>query len=226
MTISSNLASNAATSAASAANAASNANSAANAVGSQSAFLQLLVTQMQNQDPLNPMDNSQITSQLAQISTVDGITSLNTSMQALISSNNTNQTIAAASMLGTTVLVPGSSMTLSSGQAVYGINLPQAASNVQVSVKDSTGNVVSTINLGAQPAGVTALSWNGAENSGATAASGTYTFSVTAAQGSTAITATALSGAVVQGVTQGTSGPQLNLGTLGAVPVSSVQQIL
>jgi flagellar basal-body rod modification protein FlgD len=117
-------------------------------------------------------------------------------------------------------------MTLSSGQAVYGINLPQAASNVQVSVTDSTGNVVSTINLGAQPAGVTALSWNGAESSGATAASGTYTFSVTAAQGSTAITATALSGAVVQGVTQGTNGPQLNLGSLGAVPVSSVQQIL
>ena len=83
MTISSNLASNAATSAASAANAASNANSAANAVGSQSAFLQLLVTQMQNQDPLNPMDNSQITSQLAQISTVDGITSLNTPLSPL-----------------------------------------------------------------------------------------------------------------------------------------------
>jgi flagellar basal-body rod modification protein FlgD len=228
MTISSN-ASTAATSATVAAGSTAttgSATSAANAIGSQSAFLQLLVTQMQNQDPLNPMDNAQITSQLAQISTVDGITNLNTSIQQLISNSNTSQTIAAAGMLGTTVLVPGSTMTLNSGQAVYGINLPQAAGTVQVSITDASGNVLQTINLGAEPAGVTALTWNGAEASGATAAAGTYSFSVTAAQGSTAIAATALTGAVVQGVTQGTNGPQLNLGSLGTVPVSNVQQIL
>lgn len=235
MTISSNSSTNAlGTAAAQAAAAAagtssssSSASNSINSVGSQSAFLQLLVTQMQNQDPLNPMDNSQITSQLAQISTVSGITSLNTSMQQLLTNNNTSQTIAAASMLGTTVLVPGSSMTLSSqDQAVYGINLPQAAGSVTVSITDSSGNPVQTINLGAQPAGVTPFTWNGGEASGATAAAGTYNFSVTAAQGSTAITATTLTGAVVEGVTQGTSGPQLNLGTTGTVPVSSVQQIL
>jgi flagellar basal-body rod modification protein FlgD len=205
--------------------AAASAANSSNAVGTQSAFLQLLVTQMQNQDPLNPMDNAQITSQLAQISTVNGITSLNTSMQQLITASNANQTIAAAGMLGATVLVPGSAMNLSSGNAVYGVNLAQAASNVQVAVKDSSGNTVSTINLGALPAGVNSFNWNGAESSGGTASAGSYTFSVTATQGTTAVTATALSSGVVQGVVQGSSGTLLNLGSLGNVPVSSVQQI-
>jgi flagellar basal-body rod modification protein FlgD len=228
MTISSNpsTAAQSATGAAGSASSANSANSAANAVGTQSAFLQLLVTQMQNQDPLNPMDNSQITSQLAQISTVDGITTLNTSIQQLVSNNNTNQTIAAASMLGTTVLVPGSSMSLSQGQAIYGINLPQAASGVTVTITDGSGNLVNTLNLGAEPAGVTALSWNGTTASGATAAAGTYNFTVTAVQGSAAVAATALNGALVQGVVQGANGPQLNLGAAGTVPISSVQQIL
>jgi flagellar basal-body rod modification protein FlgD len=225
MTISSVNSANSASGAAAGA-AAGSSSSSSNTIGSQDAFLQLLVTQMQNQDPLNPMDNAQITSQMAQISTVDGITGLNTSIQQLISNNNTSQTIAAASMLGTTVLVPGSSMNLSSGQAVYGINLPQAASNVQVSIMDASGNVVQTVSLGAAPAGVSALTWNGAEASGATASAGTYMFSVTAAQGSTSIAATTLTGAVVQAVTQGSSGPQVNLGAAGTVPVSSVQQIL
>jgi flagellar basal-body rod modification protein FlgD len=207
--------------------AAASASNSSNAIGSQSAFLQLLVTQMQNQDPLNPMDNAQITSQLAQISTVDGITSLNTSMQQLITASNSNQTIAAAGMLGATVLVPGSAMNLASGNAIYGVNLAQAASNVQVTVKDSSGTTVSTINLGAQPAGVTSFNWNGAESNGGTASSGSYTFSVAATQGTTAVTATALSSGLVQGVVQGSGGTTLlNLGSLGNVPVSSVQQIM
>jgi flagellar basal-body rod modification protein FlgD len=209
----------------SAAQSAASASNSSNAIGSQSAFLQLLVTQMQNQDPLNPMDNAQITSQLAQISTVDGITTLNTSMQQLITASNANQTIAAAGMLGATVLVPGSTMNLSSGQALYGVNLAQAASNVQVTVTNSSGSTVSTINLGALPAGVNSFNWNGAESSGGTAASGSYNFTVTATQGTTAVTATALSSGLVQGVVQGSSGTLLNLGILGNVPVSSVQQI-
>lgn len=211
--------------AAGAAGSTGSANSSAS-VGSQSAFLQLLVTQMQNQDPLNPMDNAQITSQIAQINTVSGITTLNTSIQQLLAANNTSQTIAAASMVGQTVLVPGSTMSLNQGQAVYGINLPQAAGNVTVTVTDTAGNVINTLNLGAQPAGVNAFSWNGSTASGATAPAGTYKFTVTAAQGSTAISATALTGALVQGVSQGSNGPQLNLGSAGNVPVSSVQQIL
>jgi flagellar basal-body rod modification protein FlgD len=225
MTVSSTPATQSSSSAAQAA--ANSASNSSNAIGSQNAFLQLLVTQMQNQDPLNPMDNAQITSQLAQISTVNGITSLNTSVQQLIAASNANQTISAAGMLGGTVLVPGSTLNLSSGQAVYGINLAQAASNVQVTIKDASGNTVSTINLGAQPAGVTALSWNGAESNGGTASSGGYTFSVSAVQGTTAVTSTALSSGVVQGVVQGTNGTLLNLGsTLGNVPVTSVQQIM
>jgi flagellar basal-body rod modification protein FlgD len=129
-------------------------------------------------------------------------------------------------MLGATVMVPGSTMNLASGNAVYGVNLAQAASNVQVTVTNSSGGVVSTINLGSLPAGVNSFNWNGAESNGGTAAAGSYNFSVTATQGTTAVTATALSSGVVQGVVQGSGGSTLlNLGSLGNVPVSSVQQI-
>jgi flagellar basal-body rod modification protein FlgD len=228
MTVSSNSSVNqtGSTGAASAAGTGSSSTSGSNDIGSQNAFLQLLVTQMQNQDPLNPMDNSQITSQLAQISTVTGVNNLNTSIQQLVATNTTSQGLAATSMIGHSVLIPGSSMALASGQAVFGANVSSAASDVSVSIKDSSGNVVHTIDLGAQPAGVLALGWDGTTDSGATAPAGNYTFTVNAVQGTTAVPSTALTSATVLGVTMGTSGPQLNLGTAGTVAISAVQQIL
>lgn len=199
----------------------------ANTIGSQDAFLQLLVTQMQNQDPLNPMDSAQITSQLAEISTVTGVNNLNTTMQQLVASNNTSQMLSASSLIGQTVLVPGNAVPLSSsGQAVFGINLPSAADSVQVTIKDASGNVVHTMNLGSQAAGVDALAWDGSTDAGGTAAAGNYTVSVAATVGGAAVAATTLQSGSVIGVIQGANGPQLNLGAQGNVAVSSVAQVL
>jgi flagellar basal-body rod modification protein FlgD len=200
--------------------------SGSNDIGSQNAFLQLLVTQLQNQDPLNPMDNSEITSQLAQISTVTGVNNLNTSIQQLVTANNTSQGLAATNMIGHSVLIPGSGMTLANGQAVFGANISAAASDVTVSIKDASGNVVHNIDLGAQPAGVLALGWDGTTDSGAAAPAGSYTFTVNAVQGTTEVPSTALSSATVLGVTMGANGPTLNLGSAGTVAISAVQQIL
>jgi flagellar basal-body rod modification protein FlgD len=202
------------------------ATAASNSVASQDSFLKLLVTQLQNQDPLNPMDNAQITSQLAQISTVTGVNNLNTTLQQLVTNDSTNQMLSATNMIGHNVLVPGSATTLNQGQAVFGVNLPGAADNVQVTIKDANGNTVHSMSLGSQPAGVLALSWDGTTDSGAAAAPGNYTFSVTATQGSTAVAATTLSSATVQGVVQTATGPQLDLGVLGKVAVSAVAQFL
>ncbi len=199
---------------------------AANTVASQDSFLKLLVTQLKNQDPLNPMDNAQITSQLAQISTVTGVNNLNTTLQQLVANDSTSQLLSATNMIGHNVLVPGSALTLAQGQAVFGVNLPVAADGVQVTIKDASGNVMHSMNLGKQPAGVLALGWDGTADSGAKAAAGVYTFSVTATQGSTAVAATTLSSALVQGVVQTASGPQLDLGALGKVGVSAVAQFL
>ena len=119
-------------------------------------FLKLLVAQMNNQDPLNPVDNSQITSQMAQISTVTGINSLNSTVNQLVSQLQQSQAVQSSQLTGHTVLVPGSSLTLSATSAssgstpalaAYGgFSLPQAADAVSVAVKDASGATVRTIN--------------------------------------------------------------------------------
>jgi flagellar basal-body rod modification protein FlgD len=189
----------------------------------QNQFMTLLVTQMQNQDPLNPMDNSEVTSQLAQLSTVTGINQLNTTLTALQGSSQTYQ---AASMIGHGVLVPGSNITLSSGSGYMGVDLASAASNVQVTISDSTGKAVRTMNLGKMDAGTQTFKWDGTTDSGTTAADGNYTFKVTATQGTSAVTATALGFGSVSSVSTGTSGVQLNVAGIGTVNVSDVKQIL
>src|SRR5512135_1002288 len=98
---------------------------AATASGSSSAdiqnrFLSLLVAQMKNQDPLNPLDNAQVTSQMAQLSTVQGITNMNSNLQALAASMGTNQMSQAASLIGRDVLVPGNAVGPAQPQDVMG----------------------------------------------------------------------------------------------------------
>ena len=181
---------------------------------------------MKNQDPLNPMDNAQVTSQLAQISTVSGIDKLNATLTQLLGANSANETLSAANMVGHSVLVPGTTMTLDQGQAVFGVELPQAADKVTVSITDASGKVLHTIDLGGQQAGVLALAWDGITDAGSAAAPGSYGFSVTATQGSNAVGANPLGRAVVEGIAQGANGPLLNLGAQGRVGLADIKQIL
>jgi len=204
---------------------ASSAGSAA-VSSTESTFLKLLVTQMQNQDPMNPMDNAQVTSQMAQLSTVSGINQLNSTLQALSGSITTSQSMQAASMIGHGVLTPGNTLDLASGNAIGGVNLSQSASNVQVAITDAAGNAVTTLQLGAMAAGVQGWQWNGNNSAGVAVPNGTYNFAVTATQGGNNVTSTALAYGVVNGVTPGSSGASLNVGANGLVPVSQVQQIL
>jgi len=211
----------------------SNATSAGALAGTESAaalqnnFMTLLVTQMQNQDPLNPMDNSQVTSQMAQLSTVSGIGQLNSTMTSLLSSLQSSQSMQASNLIGKSVVVPGNDVTLSSGAGQFGVQLASAATNVQAVIKNSTGAVVDTMNIGALPSGVSAINWNGMTTAGTTAPDGQYTFSLSAQNGSAAVTATPLSVGLVSSVsTGGTTGTMLNIPTLGQASYSSVLQIL
>ncbi|MCK7498302.1 MAG: hypothetical protein MZW92_52395 [Comamonadaceae bacterium] len=113
--------------------------SAEGKVDLQNRFLTLLTAQIRNQDPLNPLDNSQMTSQLAQISTVDGIERLNATLQALMSNSNESSAVQAAALVGHGVLVPGSGLRLDQGVALGGIELAEPADRVRVSIKDSNG---------------------------------------------------------------------------------------
>jgi flagellar basal-body rod modification protein FlgD len=206
-----------------------NAKSAATASSAsdvQDRFMKLLVTQMQNQDPLNPMDNAQVTSQMAQLSTVSGIDKLNTTMSSLQSSYQSSQTLQATSLIGRGVLAPGSDVTLSGGRAVLGVELPAAADNVTVTIRDAAGRAVHKISLGPQQAGALPLTWDGATDAGAAAADGQYRFDVAASSGGKAITPTGLSFAQVGSVSTGSGGVRLNLAGGGSATLSDVRQIL
>jgi flagellar basal-body rod modification protein FlgD len=200
--------------------------STATAEDAQNRFLTLLVTQLKNQDPLNPLDNAQMTSQLAQMSTVTGIEKLNTTLASLVDGLGDTQAMQASEMIGKTVLVPGSSLSLSKGAAYGGVNLASAADQVTVSILNSSGKVIQTESLGAQKAGVINFAWDGATSPGAAATDGAYTFKVEAVQGSNAVTATALQFGTVSALARTTSGFQLDLGALGKFGFDDVQQVL
>lgn len=192
----------------------------------QDRFLKLLVTQMKNQDPLNPLDNAQVTTQLAQISTVNGIEKLNATIQAMAASFTAGQSLQAASMIGKNVLVPGSSLQLGGAGGRFGIDLAQAADQVEVTIQDSAGRAMQVMNLGSQGAGPLAVEWDGKTSDGAQAAAGGYSVSVTALRGGEKIDAQTLAFGTVQGVSQGNQGLQINVGTLGMVGLADIKQIL
>ncbi len=192
----------------------------------QDQFLKLLVTQMKNQDPLNPMDNAQVTSQMAQLSTVTGIEKLNTTLQTMSTALGAAQSLQAAGMIGRSVLAPGSSLALSSsGTASGGFALDQPVDSVVVTIKNSAGAVVHTATMGAQQAGNVLFQWDGATDSGGTAAPGTYTFEVSATQGGQKVSAQPLSLGSVYAVTLGSQGTTLDTDVLGSVDVNQVKQI-
>jgi len=189
-------------------------------------FLKLLVTQLRNQDPLNPLDNAQVTTQLAQLSTVSGINKLNDSVAALSASFAASQYLQATALVGHEVVVPtGGKIALAEGKATYGIALAAPATTVTVSIADAAGNVVRTIDLGAQPGGVNTLSWDGKNNAGAACADGTYTVSVKAAAGANAVSADPLTVSRVTGIVPGSSGTLLRLGNLGLADLTQLLQI-
>jgi len=165
----------------------------ANDAGSADRFLKLLVTQMQNQDPLNPMDNAQITSQMAQINTVNGISTLNTTVQGLNSQFVQMQVLQGASLVGREVTVQGNLMAYdtTAGVGVGGFDLDATASRVKVEVLSGAGRVVDSFELGAQAAGTHSFNWK--PSSGVLPSEAeSYRFRVVASNGTAPVTNTTL----------------------------------
>ena len=192
-------------------------------------FITLMLAQLQNQDPTSPVDSNTFLTQLAQLSEVQGITSLNTNFSTLSNSLTSNQAMQASSLLGHQVLVSSSTATLAAGATVTGaVNVPQTTSQVTLSITDSNGALVNQINLGAQSAGLANFSWNGTTGNGSPAPAGTYTLTAQyagAVSGGTA--ATTLVNGTVDSVSMGagSAGMTLNVAGVGSVPFSSLQQI-
>lgn len=193
----------------------------------QNEFLTLLVAQMKNQDPTNPMDNSQLTSQLAQISTLNGIEQLNTTLGSISGQIDNSQQLQSASLIGRGVMVPGTTILSGSGTTTpFGVDLGQAATSATATITDSTGKVVKTVELGALSAGVHTFTWDGTSTDGTAAGDGSYQVSISAVNGTTQLVAQPLDYALVTGVTSNSSGSLLDLGTAGTTTLSEVRQIL
>jgi len=201
--------------------------STTSAADAQDRFLKLLVTQMQNQDPLNPMDNSQVTTQLAQLDTVTGIEQLNKTLGQMAASSAAQQSLQAAMLVGRNVLVAGNQLSFSGQPVSFGVDLPQSVDRMTINISDSKGNVVGSFQTGAQPQGATTLQWDGKDASGKVVPSGAYVASATAFSGSTAVTVTPLVGATVQSVGSAADGSaQLQLSGMGNVGIADIKRFL
>ncbi len=190
---------------------------------SEQRFLKLLVTQLNNQDPLNPLDNAQLTSQLAQMSTVSGIEKLNTALESLLAQSGSSQVLQSAGLIGRSVLVPGQDLTVKQGaSASFAIEMAAPAESVKLNISNSAGQVVRSFDLGALPAGVKTLSWDGMGTSGAALPDGNYKISAATGAGATPATLTYAS---VSSVAMGPTGVALQLADSRKVGFSDVRLI-
>ncbi len=166
------------------------ANAATDPSAAQDRFLKLLVAQLNNQDPMNPLDNAQMTSQIAQINTVTGIQQLNQTMQSMATQFNSLQVMQGTSLIGRHVMTEGSGLPVTDAVGKGGFELGSPATDVKIEVMTAGGQVIDTVDLGAQSAGRHTFEWDASAYAGATEA---LQFRVTAVNGSSAVATTALS---------------------------------
>src|SRR5215475_8489456 len=149
-------------------------NTPANMQINQADFLRLITAQLQSQNPLSPADPTQFVTQLEGMSQVSAMQSMQTSMQAQAIMSGTT-------LIGRSVLAPGTQAVLSTGGAIGGaVEAPAGATRLTVSVQDSTGATVDTFTVTPADSGLTSFVWKGATTTGATAPAGTYKIGVTA----------------------------------------------
>jgi flagellar basal-body rod modification protein FlgD len=195
----------------------------------QDAFLELMLTQIQHQDPLNPMESGDFLSQMAQFGTVNGITELNSSFATLSGSLQSSQALQASTMVGNTVLVPGNKANLSAGSEFSGaIDLNTSTSNLIINIADVSGQSVRQVDFGQRQAGLTKFSWDGLDNNGNPLPNGKYTIEASALVNGDVIAQPVLVNAKVDSVTLNKTGgePLLNLNGIGTVSINEVREIM
>lgn len=191
-------------------------------------FLNLLVAQLNNQDPLSPQSNGEFVSQLAQFSQVEGIEKMNTSMDSMLSGYQSSQALQASSLVGRKVIVPTDKAVIDTSETFKAsLALPTSSSNVYVNVYDSAGTTLNRINLGQQEAGNVSFMWDGKDSSGNLMPPGTYRFEAQASYGDKSQGLQTSLPANVDSVSLGQNGGELtlNLAGLGSIGLSQVQVI-
>ena len=192
----------------------------------QERFMTLLVAQMRNQDPLNPMDNAQLTSQLAQLNTVTGIEKLNETVAMLMGRVRNNETLAGLTAVGRFALVEGEKISLYEGQSAAGFELPEDADSVTVRIYDSAGRMLYEAELGAHDAGLHTFMWDGTTSTGETAVNGNYRFEVIARTGEEKVAVTPLSIGRIDGVVPDQDELTFTIGGMPPTRLSEIKQFL
>lgn len=187
----------------------------------QDRFLKLLVAQLNNQDPMNPMDNAQMTSQMAQISTVTGVQQVNQAIKDLTGQLGAMQLLQSSALVGRQVLVDGAKLPVSGGKASGAIDLVAAADSVKIEILSAGNKVLDTIDLGARAAGRQTFDWD----AGTRMTSGTVSYRVTASQKGNAVTTTPLARATVEGISSDSGTMNLQLQGLGSLAYDKVRAI-
>jgi len=194
----------------------------------QGDFLKLMVTQLNNQDPLEPMDNGDFLGQIAQFSTVTGIEGLQTSFSDFASSLSSDQALQGAGLIGRSVFAPLSDGLLTEGGSISGeLTLPTSSGDVSVKITDSSGQLIKTISLGTQAAGSVPFNWDGTLENGELAPAGSYSINAQALIDGQNFELDTNLLAEVDSVTLASAGKglQLNLKGLGSVSFSDVSRI-
>lgn len=198
----------------------------------QDVFLKLMVTQMRNQNPLDPQDNSEFVAQLAQFSSVEGLDKLNNTMNGFVesfqSTSQSSQALQASSLVGRFVKVESDTSYLGTTGLIAGtIELPQSTDNLKVVIYDESDQRVGEELIGEAAAGDMSFSWSGFDANGDRLPSGRYRFEAFANFGGDAVQVTTSLSHNVDSVTVGANGAlSLNIAGLGSVPISGVKEIL
>jgi len=192
--------------------------------GNFDTFLQLLTTQLKNQDPSSPMDTNQFTQQLVEYSQVEQQIDTNTNLQTLISQSSSQSAAYATSYLGKTVTVSGGQGALTNGEATWDYNLGAQSASTILTVTNASGQTVYT-GQGSNNQGNNSFNWNGQDANGNQLPDGTYNLSVAASDGNgNAITSAVTSSGQVSEISMSNGAPQLTIGSMqvGLTGISSV----
>lgn len=194
----------------------------------QDAFLRLMITQMKNQNPLEPLKNQEFLAQLSQFTTASGVQGLQKSFDSLSTALQSNQALQASSLVGRSVLVDSDRGYLPPGGLMKGnVELPNAVGNMTLTITNQVGEIVKTIQLGQRDAGEVRYAWDGTDDKGARAPNGIYNVTAQASFNGQSYTFATAAETAVESVTIGRNGQGmvLNIGALGAVDLSQIKQI-
>ena len=204
-----------------------NPNTGTSAADQTQNFLKLLIAQIKNQDPMSPMDASTMTAQMSQLNMVSSMGTMNTSMQAMLSQMQSANFMNQAALIGHSPMVAGNSINYSGGEVMLGANLANPLQGVVATIKDASGTIVGTADLGNLNSGMTNFVFDGVDASGAKMPNGIYRVEISGKNnaGTNESPAPYVGSPVVSILKEGTSGEALlKLADGRSIKASEVKQ--